>query len=127
MYSLKNSAGRPNRISVYAWNRSGGLGSGAYFEDPVTTSDWIMVTDVIDMRDVSASYPTGTVSIYKNGVLRKKVALNQYRVIPGKTGAPFNVGTRDRKSWFKGAIGKVAVYDYALSDEQIAGHYAAMR
>ncbi|MBI4423667.1 MAG: hypothetical protein HY554_08070 [Elusimicrobia bacterium] len=126
MYSLSNSANRPNRISDYAWNTSGGLGSGAYFQDPVSTSQWILVTDVINMRDRSSSYPTGYISIYKNGVLRGKVRLDQYDVVPGTTQSPFNVGTRNYNSWFQGAVGKVAVYDYELSAAQIAAHYAAM-
>ena len=33
--------------------------------------------------------------------------------------------TRYRKEWFHGAIDEVAVYDYALTAEQIAAHYAA--
>ena len=126
MYSKVNSAGRPNRTSVYAWNTSGALGSGAYFQDTLNTTDWIMVTDVINMRDRSTAYPTGYISIYKNGRLRGKVRLDQYNVTPGKTNAPFNVGTRNYNSWFQGAVGKVAVYDYELTATQIANHYAAM-
>ena len=33
--------------------------------------------------------------------------------------------TRYNDEWFQGAIDEVAVYDYALSAEQIAAHYAA--
>jgi hypothetical protein len=29
-------------------------------------------------------------------------------------------------TWFQGAIGKVAIYDYLLSNAQIAAHYQAM-
>ena len=119
MYSLVNTAGRPNRISTYDWNTSGGLGSGGYFQDTVTTTQWMMVTDVINMK-------TGSISIYKNGALREKVALSQYSVTPGTTNSPFNVGTRNQNSWFQGAVGKVAVYNYALTDAQIASHYTAM-
>ncbi len=126
MYSLKNPVGRPNRISVYAWDPAGGLGSGSYFEDAVTAGDWIMVTDVIDMKDTSPQYPTGYISIYKNGVLRQKVPLTMYHVIPKATDAPFNIGSRNFNSWFKGAVGKVAVYNHVLSDAQIISHYAAM-
>jgi hypothetical protein len=126
MYSLTNSEDRPNRMSDYAWNTTGGLGSGAYFQDSITTTQWIMVTDIIDMKDTSAAYPTGYISIYKNGVLRGTVALNQYSVVPAATSAPYRIGTRDNNSYFEGAIGKVAVYNYALSAAQITTHYAAM-
>ena len=119
MYSYSNTAGRPNRISDYDWNVSGGLGSGAYFQDTVYTTQWIHVVDVIDMS-------TGYIDIYKNGVLRGHVPLSQYSVKPGTTASPFNVGTRNNNSYFQGAIGKVAVYNYHLSAAQIANHYAAM-
>ncbi len=33
MYSLNNEGGRNNRISGYAFNRTGGQGVGSYFED----------------------------------------------------------------------------------------------
>jgi hypothetical protein len=113
-------------MSDYAWNTTGGLGSGAYFQDVETTTNWIMVTDIIDMKDTSSAYPTGYISIYKNGVLRDTVALNQYSVVPAATSAPYRIGTRDNNSYFEGAIGKVAVYNYALSATQITNHYAAM-
>lgn len=119
MYSYSNSAGRPNRISVYHWNPSGGLGSGSYFQDVVSVTQWILVTSVIDMG-------TATIAIYKNGVLRQRVPLSQYGVTPQMTSAPFNVGTRNYNSWFQGSIGKVAVYDKILSPARIAAHYAAM-
>jgi hypothetical protein len=32
--------------------------------------------------------------------------------------------TRYNSEWFQGAIDEVAVYDYALSTDQIAAHYA---
>jgi Concanavalin A-like lectin/glucanases superfamily len=33
--------------------------------------------------------------------------------------------TRYNHEWFQGAIDEVAVYDYALSADQVAAHYAA--
>lgn len=40
MYSLTNAETppRPNRISGYAFNPAGGLGSGAFFQDPIISS-----------------------------------------------------------------------------------------
>ena len=43
MYSQNNVENRPNRISAYVFNSSGGEGSGAYFQDPVTVGRWMMV------------------------------------------------------------------------------------
>jgi hypothetical protein len=127
MYSKTNTESpvRPNRISAYAWNLSGGLGSGGYFQDPVTVNQWIMVTFIIDANS-SAAWPSGYVSIYKNGTLRDQVSLSQYNTKPGAAGAPFRVGTRDLEAYFQGAIGKVGVYDYVLSGANIAAAYDAM-
>jgi len=128
MYSLTNTEHppRPNRISGYGFNLNGGLGSGAYFQDIVGIGEWIHVAVVISTRHRSGQYPTGYVRIFKNGALRKTVPLVQFDVIPGNGAAPFRVGTRNRKSYFMGAIGKVAVYDYELDLSQLAEHHHAM-
>jgi hypothetical protein len=127
MYSAQNfeSPKRPNRISAYAFNLAGGLGSGSYFQDKVEIGEWIMITFVIDANK-SSTWPDGYVAIYKNGNLRGRVSLGQYHVTPKASTAPFCVGTRNYDSYFAGAIGKVAVYDYVLSSAQIAATYSAM-
>jgi len=119
MYSKVNSASRPNRISVYHWNTNGGLGSGSYFQDAVNTTDWIMITDIIDMN-------RGVVDIYKNGVLRDSTPLSQYSVTPRATNSPFNIGTRNLNSWFQGAVGKVSVHDRLLTTAELSSLYKAM-
>jgi hypothetical protein len=128
MYSAANSEvpPRPNRISGYAFNRDGGLGSGSYFQDPVSVNEWIHVTVIFNTKNVSPDFPTGYCSIFKNGVLRKTTALNQFNVQPGAGLAPLRVGTMSKESFFAGAIGKVAVYDYELSHEQVLKHARMM-
>lgn len=128
MYSYSNdeTPPRPNRISAYVFNLPGGEGSGAYFQDKVQPGEWIMVTFVVDSRP-SAEWPDGYIAIYKNGQRRgMPVSLSQFNVTPEASNAPFRIGTRDLESFFKGAIGKVAVYDSALSDQQIRATYEAM-
>jgi hypothetical protein len=127
MYSLTNSENpvRPNRISAYAFNLSGGLGSGSYFQSPVRAKAWMLVTFVIDAQP-SATWPHGYVSIYQNSTLRGQVSLSQFGVTPQAASAPFCVGTRQLQSFFEGAVGKVAVFDYVLSPSQIAAIYGAM-
>jgi hypothetical protein len=71
-------------------------------------------------------WPRGYVAIYKNGQLRGRVSLSQYHVRPTATSAPFRIGTQSLDSFFEGAVGDVAVYDYALSGAQLASTYAAM-
>jgi hypothetical protein len=126
MYSTINSENRPNRISGYAFNLAGGFGSGSYFEDGVHVGEWILVDIVINTNATSPAYPTGYVKIFKNGVLRDTTRLDQYDVVPGNGTAPFRVGTRDFGSYFKGAIGKVAIYLHDLPTERIATHYQTM-
>lgn len=128
MYSYSNSERppRPNRISAYVFNLSGGEGSGTYFQDRIQPGEWIMVTVVVDSR-TSAAWPHGYISIYKNGQRRgEPVSLSQFHVTPEASNAPFRIATRDLESFFEGAIGKVAVYDTVLSDQDILATYEAM-
>ena len=37
-----------------------------------------------------------------------------------------NIGTMAKDSWFQGAIGKVAIYNYLLTQDQITNHYTTM-
>ena len=69
MYSATNTEvpERPNRISGYVWNLAGGLGSGAYFQDPVKVNQWIMVTLVLDDRRVTVYGPMDTSPYTKTG------------------------------------------------------------
>ena len=122
------NTGRPNRISGYAYNAGGGEGAGSYFEDPTTAGQWIHYTLVIDARPTGA-YPLGFIKIYKNGVKRDEDTLaGAYNVHPANGTAPFRVGTRDFVSgYLLGAVGKVAIYNYALSDARIMAHYQAMK
>jgi hypothetical protein len=117
MYSQHNAANRPSRISGYAFNAEGGLGSGSYFQDPVVAGRWLHVAVVIDRENVR---------IYKNGELRDTTPLDQFDVVPTPGSAPLRIGTRDRRSFFKGAIAKFALYDRALSQQELRRHYMRM-
>jgi hypothetical protein len=128
MYSFTNSETppRPNRISGYAFNLSGGLGSGSYFQDSVSTGEWIYVTIIFNTTKTSQAAPTGYVKIYRNGNLRRSTSLNQFDVIPGFGAEPLRIATMSMQSYFDGAIGKVAIYNYELSSTQIKLHYRRM-
>jgi hypothetical protein len=130
MYSRVNSEVpvRPNRLSVYVFNLPGGEGSGAYVQDPMTVGQWIMLVEVINTTP-SNWYPLGYVKIYKNGVWRETVGLTQHHTIPQHGSAPFRVASCDPRpqySFFPGAIGKVAIFNYELSAPQVAAQYRAM-
>ncbi|BFZ65185.1 hypothetical protein YB2330_006348 [Saitoella coloradoensis] len=125
IYSYNNTESRPNRISAYAFNQTGGFGSGSYFQDAVTVNQWIHVVGSYN-QTASTKYPRGYVKIYKNGILRGTTGLDQYNTIPWSGTDPLRVGTRDFRSFFEGAIGKVAVYPRELDATTIMGHYEAM-
>ncbi|CAF1528563.1 unnamed protein product [Adineta ricciae] len=127
MYNYQNQESRPNRISGYAFNASGGLGAGSYFQDTVIVGEWILYTLVINTVNVSNAYPTGYIKIFKNGIQRDQDALISYNVVPTKGTAPMRIGTRDQQSFFKGAIGKVALFDYELNSSQLQNFYNCMK
>ncbi len=127
MYSLNNSANRPNRISGYAFNLAGGLGSGSYFQDVLQAGRWLHVAVVINAHIRQGDTMKQTVSIYRNGVLRDTTPLSQFQVTPRPGDAPLRIGTRDLRSFFRGAIGKFALYGYPLSEAKLKAHYQLMR
>lgn len=126
MYNYNNTEGRPNRISGYAFNLTGGLGAGSYFQDIVTVGTWIFYSLTINTVHVNSTYPTGYIKIFKNGIERDLDSLIGYGVIPQNSTAPMRVGTRQMQSFFQGAIGKVAVFDYELNSSQIQRSYNCM-
>ncbi|MFI5731759.1 LamG domain-containing protein [Kribbella sp. NPDC051587] len=128
MYSLTNTENRPNRISGYLFNNTGGLGAGSYFQDSITAGTWIHYVLVINAQATSATYPNGYTKVYRDGVLRDQdnLSISGTVIVPSNGTAPFRVGTRDFGSYFQGAVGKVAVYDKELTAAQIAAHHNAM-
>lgn len=127
MYSKSNQESRPNRISGYGFNPSGGLGAGSYFQDTVQAGRWIHVTLVYNTHARSSQYPTGYVKIYRNGVLRDTDSLRDYNIVPRSGNAPLRIGTGYRDSYFQGAVGDVAFYPRELAASRISAHYRAMR
>ena len=71
-YSRKST--RPNRISAYVFNRAGGLGTGAFVEEPMKANEWIHLVACFD-PGTKANAKAG-VSIYKgNGGTRARQGL----------------------------------------------------
>ncbi|MFF0988343.1 LamG-like jellyroll fold domain-containing protein [Kocuria nitroreducens] len=128
MYSARNSEDRPNRISGYAFNPSGGEGPGSYFQQPVRKGDWIHYVLVINANEKGGKYPHGYTKIYRNGKRMDQDDLEHDGtvVVPRRGSAPFRVGTRDLRSFFDGAVGKVAIYTRELPAERIEQHYQVM-
>jgi hypothetical protein len=130
MYSFTNTENRPNRMSGYAFNLAGGLGIGSYVQEPVRVGEWVHLTVVININPTQ-EFPKGYTILYKNGVQRDKDSLAPSESVPmGITAqngtAPFCIATRNGVSFWRGAIGKVAVYNYELTPAQIQAHTARM-
>lgn len=141
MYSADNgdNPSRENRISGYAFNLEGGRGIGSYVQEDVQAGGWIHYVFVINTTPQDPDDPGYTkIFVDGRGTLPNpwddKDSLLEFwpdpttphLVQPGDGDAPLRVGTRDLKSFFLGAIGKVAVYDYELTPDQILSHYNAM-
>ncbi len=118
MYQDGNDEGRANRISFYAFNLMGGQGNGSYFEDPLTEGAWLHVVGRID---------AASTSIFRDGNQRDTDALSGYNtvIVPEHGTAPVRIGTRDRQSFFQGAISRVAIYGAPLSAAALRDHAQA--
>lgn len=125
MYSRTTTDNPPraNRISGYAFNLSGDRGTGSYFQDNIIPGQWIHYMLVINTVDTDESHPTGYTKIYKNGCVRDQDALTSFATVPSDGRAPFRIATRDFKSFFLGAIAKVAIYDYEPPPMTLRSHY----
>src|SRR5579864_4271083 len=125
---------RPNRISGYLFNPSGGLGVGSFFQDELAPGTWIHVVFSADGR---------ATSIYRDGAFRR---CDQYQpggeprcarhfdpgthvpliIQPQYGRAPLRIGTKDaRSSFFAGAISKVRLWNRALSPSEVSGLYSS--
>lgn len=118
---------RPNRTSAYLFSPGGGLGAGSYVQETLTAGQWIHLVAVFDTVNKGTD-GWGTVTLYKNGAQRDQDTLGDpYDVVPGNRTSPIYLGTHaPGRSFFQGAMGKVAIYGYALTPTQVATHYAAM-
>jgi hypothetical protein len=120
---------RPNRISAYIWNPSGGEGAGAYFEDPnLQPGVWIHIVACYDPGDWTTDPPAG-VSIYRNGVLQlgppsKGTLYRTFNISPMRGSAPVRLGARDDLSLtLAGGLDEVAIYPRVLTAEEILENY----
>lgn len=130
-YSL-DSPTRPNRISAYIWNPGGGLGAGAYFEDPLVAGQWIHVVATYDPGDAN-TVPPAAVRIYHNGVPSRPSSgalYSSYNIFPVAGTLPVRLATRDAAitgsaavSYFIGALDEVAIYPRVLGPDEILENY----
>jgi concanavalin A-like lectin/glucanase superfamily protein len=125
------TSSRPNRISAYIFNTGPGLGSGAYVEDDIKAGKWLHIVAVFDPGN--ATNPKAGVSLYKDGKLAGSPASSPgalYKAYDIKSvagDAPLRFGTRDKKSFFSGAVDEVAIYPRVLTAREIADNCRAGR
>jgi hypothetical protein len=140
MYSTTNNEGRCNRLSAYVFNPTAGMGSAADWQ-PVCAlmqaNSWYHVVGTYTTTTQPAGcansllFP-GSIDIWVNGVKWNQAShhptgcMSQYSIVPAGSTSPVTIGTMARDTWFPGAIAKVAIYDYQLSDADVRAHYTAM-
>jgi hypothetical protein len=127
-YSDK-SPDRPNRLSAYIFNASGGLGAGAYDQKAISPRRekkhehaWLHVVACYDPG--SKDDPKAGVTLYVNGRRvqgppSKGTLYRSYDIVPQAGSAPLRLGTRDLHSFFIGRLAEVAIYPRVLTAEEI--------
>ncbi len=137
VYGNSTAQGRPTRLSAYVFNTSAGLGSAADWQPStaLAAGKWVHVVAEYQTTSTpsgcSSSYP-GSINIWVNGVKQSFAdhaptgCMSQYSVTPKTNNSPLNIGTMSMDTWFKGAVGKVAVYNRLLSQTEINQHFTAM-
>jgi hypothetical protein len=114
MYDLNSL--RPNRVSAYAFNLTGGLGAGSFIEEKVFTGQWNNYVILYD-------YSQNQIQLYKNGQLKDTDTFSGYSIVPENGTEPIRIGTRDFSSYFKGAIDDVRFYNGILTPQEITSLY----
>jgi hypothetical protein len=137
IYGDSTPEGRPDRVSAYVFNPSAGLGSAADWQPAANlpAGQWIHVVAEYDTTSTpagcNAAYP-GSINIWVDGVKQNAAdhfptgCMSQYQIKPTANNSPLDIGTMAMDTWFKGAVGKVAIYDTLLTPAEIDQHYTAM-
>lgn len=109
---------RPNRMSAYAFNLEGGLGSGSYVQEEIQEKEWIHFVARYDIE-------TNKITLFKNGVQKDQDDLydKTYGVQVQNGTAPLRLGTRSKWSYFQGCIDDLRIYSRALSESEILALY----
>ena len=138
VYATVNSDSRCNRLSAYVFNPSAGLGADADWQpncNLLQAGQWLHVVGEYQTQTTPSScksaYP-GTINVWVNGVPWNPSyhyptgCMSQYSITPKAGSSPLDIGTMAMDTWFPGAVGKVAIYNYLLTQSQITAHFRAM-
>jgi hypothetical protein len=140
LYDATTIPARCDRFSAYAFNPTAGLGAGADWQPACglfQDGQWHHVVGQYTTLAQPADCPNdpahpGAIDIWVDGVQWDQPVhsptgcMSEFAVAPVANDSPLDIGTSAFDTFFTGAIGKVALYDHALTGAQIAAHYAAM-
>jgi hypothetical protein len=128
---------RPNRISCYCFNPSGAggvdLGAGAHSQE-LLVGAWTYIVGTLDPGDPSD--PLAGVTVFRDGERIEGADDSpgarygnqpHWAILPVAGSSPVRIATRDRRTFFAGAIAQVAIYPRVLSEDDVQAHYAAAR
>ncbi len=139
-YNATTTEGRRYRGGAYIFNIAGGEGSSADWQpvsgelQPLTWHHMVgeFTTNTTPSDCANPTPYPGSIEIWIDGIKWNAAAhrdtgcMSQFKVTPQATGSPVNIGTMAYEYFFKGAVGKVAIYDYLLTPAQITQHFEAM-
>jgi hypothetical protein len=90
---------------------------------------WIHIVGCYQPGDMNAP-PFAGVQLYKNGQFKKGppdpgtlYSNPKFAVLPAHGTAPLRLGTRDKASFFRGALDEVAIYPRVLAADEILENY----
>gem|GEM_PF-756570 len=138
IYNAVTAENRPDRLSAYVFNSSAGLGSAADWQPQsnlISAGKWIHVVAEYQTGTTPSgcdSSSPGTINIWVDGVKQSFAdhaptgCMSQYGVKPQSNSSALDIGTMAMDTWFKGAIGKVAIYNHLLTQTQINAHFKTM-
>jgi hypothetical protein len=127
-----NDAGRTNRLVGNAYTLTGQSAAGSYYQPAsdwaLTAGEWIHYVFIINTKAITTQQPYGYTKLYvqrknSSGALitfEDQDPLDGSALLAGT--APFRIGTRNLGSYYKGAIGKVAIYNYEPDSARIIEH-----
>jgi hypothetical protein len=124
----KKSKDRPNRVSAYLFNPSGGLGAGAFFQKAPRQDQWLHVVACYD-PGTKADRKAG-VTIYRDGERQQGPPASgtlysnpKFDIVPKAGDAPLRFGTRELSSFFVGGLAEVAIYPRVLDADDVLKNF----
>jgi hypothetical protein len=121
---------RPNRISAYIWSLAGKPeGAGAFFQQPLVAGQWMHIVACYEPGNKDTCPPKGALIFLDGDRKQGPFAIGTlycnpcFAVVPAHGTAPLRLGTRDCRSFLRGALDEVAIYPRVLTPEEIVENF----